>query len=105
MCMVNFQAQNGFVKNFNVENGLPQNHVDLLSFDIDNRLWINTNAGLCVFDGQMITKLPVDTKAPIVQKLWSENTRYMYALSNRLEFYKYDINNFKFFKNENEFSA
>lgn len=52
-----FYGQDCKINNYSTENGLPQNNINQLMFDENNKLWIGTQGGLCVFDGYKINQI------------------------------------------------
>lgn len=47
-------GQNCQIFNYTTRNGLPQNNLSQLMFDKNDKLWIGTQGGLCVYDGKKI---------------------------------------------------
>jgi len=83
------------ITQYTTEEGLIQNNINQLIFDRNHHLWISTNGGLCVFDGQKIvfSSSHVSTLRP--HRFISDNNDHIYF--NRYEpgAYRININNFQ----------
>lgn len=91
-CGVPF-TQDCHINNYTTEQGLPQNNLTQLMFDSNFKLWIGTQGGLCVFDGQQIKQITHETLSPRINFIHKENN-LLYIIDGMFNLYhtnKYDI--------------
>jgi ligand-binding sensor domain-containing protein len=62
----------GKISNYNVEDGLPSNHVTSFCLDPRIGLWTGTTKGLCIWDGKKVEQVPFFNGYHITSLLYSE---------------------------------
>lgn len=74
---------------FTAKHGLCHNKIEEIREDRSGNMYFNTNAGICKFDGQTFTTLPVMSKSPDAWKLEPDDLWFKGAQDSGLV-YRYD---------------
>lgn len=92
---INATAQNCEIFLYTTEDGLPQNNLSQLMFDKNNRLWIGTQGGLCVFDGHKIEQVKHNNLSPRITYIHKDGRNDIYICDGKQNIYKANLINYK----------
>lgn len=81
-------SQNGEVLNYTTSDGLSQSLVNQMMFDKNDNLWIGTNGGLCVFDGQKIQKIEDPRLYPRIMYIHKDAYGSIYVADEKNEIFR-----------------
>lgn len=100
---INCEAQQAQVFQYTTNDGLPQNSITNLLFDKNDRLWIGTNGGLCVFNGQNFSQITHSKLHPRILLLTKDHNSSIYAVDGIDNLYEGPLNQKKLIQlNKNE---
>jgi len=99
-------AQDFFVRQFTVSDGLPASGIQSLFKDSKGLLWIGTNAALCTYDGKQFTTI-LTPEGKTLDQVWSiteDPHGNMWFGSHSEGIYRYDGKDFTHFTTHNGLS-
>ncbi len=100
---INCEAQQAQVFQYTTNDGLPQNSITNLLFDKNDRLWIGTNGGLCVYNGQNFSQITHSKLHPRISLLTKDHNSSIYAVDGIDNLYEGPLNQKKLIQlNKNE---
>nr|HMU02223.1 two-component regulator propeller domain-containing protein [Saprospiraceae bacterium] len=103
LSFINCKAQQAQVFLYTTNDGLPQNSITNLMFDKDDRLWIGTNGGLTVYNGQNFTHATHNKLHPRIMFLSKDRNKTIFIVDGIDNLYEASSNNTKLIKlNNNE---
>lgn len=89
------QAQNCIIKNYNVDNGWPSNHISQLFIDPSNKLWIASNSGGYVYDGQKTVSLTSEYNLNRITQMGTDNENKVFVHTDDGIIFHIDIHSLK----------
>ncbi len=100
---INCEAQQTQVFQYTTNDGLPQNSITNLLFDKNDRLWIGTNGGLCVYNGQNFSQITHSKLHPRILLLSKDHNSSIHVVDGIDNLYEGPLNQKKLIQlNKNE---
>ncbi|HMR90011.1 MAG TPA: ATP-binding protein [Saprospiraceae bacterium] len=88
-------SQNTQIVQYTTEDGLPQDNLTQLMFDNNDKLWIGTQGGLCIFDGKKIQNLINFRFTSRVHYIHKDRNQNLFILDDKGNIFQNNYNNYK----------